>query len=69
MFTSGPAQGEAIGTYGGELLYHASLDAEEYAALLAAHGFEVLTHVVEDATCGGHTVWLARQRHQGNTQT
>lgn len=69
MFTSGPAQGEAIGTYGGEPLYHASLDTEEYAALLAAHGFEVLTHVVEDATCGGHTVWLARQGHQGNTQT
>ena len=60
MFTSGPAHGEAIGSYGGELLYHASLDADEYAALLDAHGFEVLAHVREDATCGGRTVWLAR---------
>lgn len=69
MFTSGPAHGEAIGTYCGEPLYHASLDPQEYAALLHAHGFEIVAHAVEDATCGGHTVWLARQGHQGNTQT
>lgn len=60
MFTSGPAHGEAIGTYGGEPLYHASLDADEYAALLGAYGFEVLRHTSADATCSGHTVWLAR---------
>lgn len=60
MFTSGPAHGEAIGSYRGEPLYHASLDAAEYAALLGAHGFEVVAHVVEDAACGDHTVWLAR---------
>ena len=65
MFTSGPARGEAIGNYQGEPLYHASLDAEEYGALLAAHGFEVLGHVAEDATCGGRTVWLARQVQAG----
>jgi ubiquinone/menaquinone biosynthesis C-methylase UbiE len=69
MFTSGPAQGEAIGSYHGEPLYHASLDPQEYRALLDAHGFTVVTHVAEDAACGGHTVWLARQGHQGNTQT
>jgi trans-aconitate methyltransferase len=60
MFTSGPAHGEAIGSYHGEPLYHASLDADEYAALLTTHGFRVLDHTIEDATCGGHTVWLAR---------
>ena len=60
MFTSGPRAGEAIGSYRGDTLYHASLDAAEYTALLAAHGFEVVAHVAEDATCGGHTVWLAR---------
>ena len=59
MFTSGPARGEAIGSYHGEPLYHASLDQEEYAALLGTYGFQVLDHVTEDATCGGHTVWLA----------
>jgi SAM-dependent methyltransferase len=60
MFTSGPRAGEAIGSYRGEPLYHASLDAAEYEALLRRHGFEVVEHVAEDATCGGHTVWLAR---------
>jgi len=61
MFTSGPARGEAIGSFRGERLYHSSLDADEYKALLKAHGFEVVAHAVEDATCGGHTVWLARR--------
>lgn len=61
MFTSGPRAGEAIGSFQGEALYHASLDPEDYRRLLAAHGFDVIDHVAEDATCGGHTVWLARR--------
>ncbi|MBR1151424.1 trans-aconitate 2-methyltransferase [Bradyrhizobium sp. JYMT SZCCT0428] len=60
MFTSGPAHGEAIGSYQGEPLYHASLDAAEYRALLNANGFEVVAHVIEDPDCGNHTVWLAQ---------
>lgn len=60
MFTSGPAHGEAIGSYRGEALYHASLAPEEYTALLDRHGFHVLRHTVEDANCGGHTIWLAQ---------
>lgn len=60
MFTSGPAYGEAIGTYRGEPLYHASLDAAEYRSLLDTHGFDVVEHVVEDPDCGHHTIWLAR---------
>ncbi len=60
MFTSGPAEGEAIGSFGGEPLYHGSLSAPEYRAILAAQGFEILSHVVEDPDCGGLTVWLAR---------
>jgi SAM-dependent methyltransferase len=59
MFTSGPAYGEAIGSYCGEPLYHASLDPEEYRALLDENGFRVVSHVVEDPTCGTHTIWLA----------
>lgn len=62
MFTSGPGFGEAIGSFGGEPLYHASLDADEYRALLNASGFAVEAHAVEDAQCGGHTIWLARRR-------
>ena len=62
MFTSGTAFGEAIGTFEGEPLYHGSLDPAEYRALLDAQGFEVVAHVAEDATCGGHTIWLAQRR-------
>lgn len=61
LFTSGPKDGEAIGTFEGEALYHASLDPAEYVSLLKAHGFDVVSTVAEDATCGGHTVWLARK--------
>lgn len=60
MFTSGPAAGEALGSYRGETLYHASLDPQEYADLLSAAGFEVVAYRPNDAECGGHTVWLAR---------
>ena len=61
MFTSGPRAGEVIGSYQGEPLYHASLDPEEYRHLLAAHGFDIVDHAAEDATCGGHTIWLAQK--------
>ncbi|HEY6373665.1 MAG TPA: hypothetical protein VIX37_24030 [Candidatus Sulfotelmatobacter sp.] len=60
MFTSGPSHGEAIGTYQGEPLYHASLDEAEYRLLLHENGFFVLSHVLEDPSCGRHTVWLAQ---------
>jgi SAM-dependent methyltransferase len=62
LFTSGPAFGEAIGTLEGEPLYHASLDPDEYRLLLDRNGFDVVAHVAEDPDCGGHTIWLARQR-------
>lgn len=61
MFTSGPAHGEAMGMLEGEPLYHSSLDADEYRALLENAGFEVVAHRAEDPDCGGHTVWLARR--------
>jgi SAM-dependent methyltransferase len=61
LFTSGPAHGEAIGEMEGEPLYHASLDEAEYRSLLAAHGFAVVRHVVEDPACGNHTIWLAQR--------
>jgi SAM-dependent methyltransferase len=62
MFTSGPSHGEAIGTYKGEPLYHGSLDGTEYRSLLDQNGFDVVSHVVEDPTCGHQTVWLAQLR-------
>jgi 2-polyprenyl-3-methyl-5-hydroxy-6-metoxy-1,4-benzoquinol methylase len=60
MFTSGPDHGEAIGSWRGEELYHASLSAAEYRTALAENGFEIIDHVVEDESCGGRTVWLAQ---------
>ncbi|HEY4205008.1 MAG TPA: class I SAM-dependent methyltransferase [Xanthobacteraceae bacterium] len=68
MFTSGPRAGEVIGSYHDEPLYHASLDPDEYTALLQANGFEVVSHVAEDATCGGRTVWLAQSGRHGDAQ-
>ena len=61
MFTSGPADGEAVGEWQGEPLYHASLSAGEYEALLAEYGLAIVDHVVDDPNCGGATIWLARQ--------
>lgn len=61
LFTSGPGHGEAIGSFEGEPLYHGSLDPAEYRALLAANGFAVLEHMVEDPDCGGHTIWLSHR--------
>lgn len=61
MFTSGPRHGEAIGELHGEPLYHASLAPDEYRALLAGHGFDLIGERVEDPDCGGHSVWLARR--------
>ena len=39
MFNAGPSHGEAIGSYRGDPLYHASLGPAEYAELLAGIGF------------------------------
>ena len=61
MFTSGPRDGIAMGTYADEPLYHASLAPDEYRALLRQNDFAVVSYVAEDPSCGGHTIWLARR--------
>jgi SAM-dependent methyltransferase len=60
MFTSGDQDGESVGRWRGEPLFHASLSSEEYRQRLEEAGFEVLDHVVGDYANGGVTVWLAR---------
>lgn len=65
MFNTGPAHGIAVGTYRGDPLFHASLDAEEYRALIAASGFAVVEHAAEDPRAGGRTVWLCRATGEG----
>jgi SAM-dependent methyltransferase len=59
LFTSGTDHGEAIGSYEGKPLYHASLSEAEYRSLLSLNGFAVTAHLAKDATCGHRTVWLA----------
>lgn len=63
LFTSGPAEGEAIGSWCGEPLYHASLSPAEYRRLLLENGFAVQSYVAVDPACGNHTVWLATQEN------
>jgi SAM-dependent methyltransferase len=59
LFTSGTSEGEAIGSYCGEPLYHASLNVAEYEHLLASSGFTVERFVPNDPECWDHSVWLA----------
>ncbi|WP_246557984.1 class I SAM-dependent DNA methyltransferase [Roseovarius nubinhibens] len=61
MFTSGTSEGEEIGEFAGQPLYHGSLDRAEYRARLERAGFEVIAHQENDPACGGATVWLARK--------
>lgn len=60
MFTSGTSDGEVWGHAVKEQVYHASLDPEEYRALLIANGFKVISFRPEDPACQGHSIWLAR---------
>ena len=62
LFNTGPEQGEILGDFQGEPLYHASLDPEEYQQLLDHSGFALVAHTVEDPTAGGRTIWLAQSR-------
>lgn len=64
VFTSGTSESEVWSDNGGEMLYHASLSDNEYRVLLNASGFEVLLHRIEDPTCGGATVWMAKYSEQ-----
>jgi SAM-dependent methyltransferase len=62
MFTAGHFEGVAMGEFGGEALYHASLSRQEYMDLLASNGFHAVAQVDQDPGCGGATVWLAQRR-------
>lgn len=62
MFTSGWNRGVSIGQFQGERLYHASLDPDEYHALLARRGFGYRAHEIDMEALGGSAVWLAVKR-------
>ncbi|PWC22374.1 hypothetical protein DDT52_03760 [Brenneria roseae subsp. roseae] len=59
IFTSGTSDGEAIGNFQGEELYHSSLSEQEFRTLLNNNDFDVIKRVKKDPECGGRTVWLA----------
>jgi hypothetical protein len=61
MFNTGPEYGEAVGSYRGDPLYHASLASAEYLALANGIDFEVIDHVTHDMRAGGRTVWLCKR--------
>jgi SAM-dependent methyltransferase len=65
MFNAGFSEGEAVGSYRGDPLYHASLDPSEYEALLAGVGFELIEHSINDPVKGGRIFWLARAVRPG----
>ena len=65
MFNAGFSQGEALGSYRGDPVYHASLDHSEYEELLAGIGFELIEHATHDPAKGGRIFWLARAVHPG----
>lgn len=69
MFTSAPSEGEAMGSYCEEPLYHASLGPAEYEELLVRNGFVLTGYVAEDPHCGKHTVWLATYEAEADGPT
>jgi hypothetical protein len=58
--------GESVGTYRGDPLYHASLNPDEYAALLGTIGFEVCHSCCRGLADGGRSHRLAFASWQGS---
>lgn len=59
IFTSGNHDGEVVGRFLDDDLYHSSLSPEEYRNLLLTNGFKILDHVQDDPCCE-RTVWMAQ---------
>ncbi|PWD88100.1 class I SAM-dependent methyltransferase [Ignatzschineria cameli] len=62
LITTGANDGEAIGEFNGHPLYHASLAPDHYRQLFIEHGFGLIQYKIEDQSCGGRTIWLAKKR-------
>lgn len=62
MLTVGYDEGEAIGHVGGEEVYHASFNYENYEALLKDLGIKVAQFTPDDPECGGASVLLAQKK-------
>lgn len=61
LFNAGSTEGEAIGRWRGEDLYHASLAPEAYQGLLAGAGYALLTGDIASPESANTGVWMARR--------
>ncbi len=59
MLTIGHISGEVTGTVAGEEVYHASLEADEYRAILESLGFDEIEIKLQDESCGQSSILLA----------
>lgn len=62
MLTVGPGEGEAEGTVGTELVYHASLSPAGYASCLESNGMRMTGFLAKDPETERHSVLMARKR-------
>ncbi|WP_238547638.1 class I SAM-dependent methyltransferase [Meridianimarinicoccus roseus] len=61
LVSVGPRAGEELGRVGGEPVYHASLDPDDYRALCRAAGCAQVRLVTEDPDCDFRSLLLARR--------
>ncbi len=61
MLTVGPGEGEAYGTVGTEMVYHASLSPAGYAASLEGGGLRMTGFLAKDPETESHSVLMARK--------
>ncbi len=66
MLTVGPDAGEASGTVGEELVYHASLSPAGYAVCLEETGLQMTGFLAEDPDTQSHTILMARKSKGGS---
>lgn len=59
MVTVGDEAGEVLGWVNGKEVYHSSLAPNEYRGILQAAGFDDVTVVLRDESCGEHSIVLA----------
>ena len=62
LMTVGPGEGTALGTVGGETVYHGSLDPEDYRRRLTDLGFGQIELHPNDARVKGRSVLFASEK-------
>jgi 2-polyprenyl-3-methyl-5-hydroxy-6-metoxy-1,4-benzoquinol methylase len=62
MMTVGTSEGTALGTVGGEAVYHGSLDPKDYETRLTALGFQKVQYHAEDPRVKGRSVLFASEK-------